>query len=140
MLLSLNISTGIQHDSIILSLEMGWLVIFHLDTTRANKALTKAELETSVMLHEMGHLLGLGNPEGAALNSRRSKNRHGHCNNKMCLMYSSTETRNLWVIKQRGKVPGLDKECLRSLEDIRHQGDVEEPAGRASRIPAAKLN
>ena len=104
-----------------------------------NKALTRAELETSVLLHEVGHLLGLGNPNGAAANSRTGKDKKGHCNNKMCLMYSSTETRNLSVIKRRGKLPHLDKECLKFLEEIRCQAELEEPAGRAERLQV-KLN
>jgi hypothetical protein len=96
-----------------------------------NSLLTKAELETSVVLHEIGHLLGLGNPNGIALSSKAGKGKHGHCHNKTCLMYWATETRNLSVITRRGKIPQLDKECVEVLEKLRGDAILKAPASPA---------
>ncbi|HYE53827.1 MAG TPA: hypothetical protein VD996_03255 [Chitinophagaceae bacterium] len=92
-----------------------------------NKLLTKSELETSVVFHEIGHLLGLGNPQAAALNSKSATSRNGHCDNKSCLMYWATETRNPTVISRRGKIPQFGRECLETIEGMRGRRDLEYP-------------
>lgn len=76
--------------------------------------LTKAELETAVLLHEMGHLMGLG-ISSSTTPANGDKKSHYHCENELCLMYRTTETRNLSVIDQKGKIPSLDEQCLQRL-------------------------
>lgn len=80
--------------------------------------LTRAELETSVLLHEMGHLLGLVN-KASATNAHSDEEHHDHCKNRACLMYWATETRSLSIINRRGAIPKLDDDCI---EDLRKNG------------------
>jgi hypothetical protein len=91
--------------------------------------LTKSELETSVLLHEVGHLLGLGNSKGTALSSKKGAGKHGHCDNKTCLMYWSTATKNLSAITRRGRIPQLDDECLEFIERVKAKPVPRVPAG-----------
>jgi hypothetical protein len=93
-----------------------------------NNILTKAELETSVLLHEIGHLLDLGNPTASAFSSRTGKGRHNHCVNEMCLMFWKTETRNKAIINRKGRVPQLDENCRRELEAMGGKRDADVPA------------
>ncbi len=82
----------------------------------SSKLLSKSELETSVLLHEMGHLMALGIASETASARRSGKGKLDHCENKMCLMYHATETTNPSVIKRKGKIPQLDESCRRRLE------------------------
>ncbi|HET7899089.1 MAG TPA: hypothetical protein VFL47_15490 [Flavisolibacter sp.] len=77
--------------------------------------LAKAELETAVILHEMGHLLNLGNAASPSASNRSRKEKHQHCQNKMCLMYWATETQDAAVIHRKGKIPQLDEHCRKLL-------------------------
>ena len=79
--------------------------------------LTKAELEASVLRHEMGHLMGLGIEPLAASSRKKSKGKHHHCENEMCLMFHATETRKLSFINRKGKIPQLDENCRQILMD-----------------------
>ncbi|HKH63517.1 MAG TPA: hypothetical protein VKA49_21920 [Flavitalea sp.] len=77
--------------------------------------LTHHELETAVLLHEIGHLLGLVN-KGSALTSEHNDSAfHDHCNNKNCLMFHSVETKSLSSILLKGNIPVLDASCIEDL-------------------------
>jgi predicted Zn-dependent protease len=77
--------------------------------------LTHQELETTVLLHEIGHLLGLVN-KGTPPQSRHVDSRfQDHCNNRKCLMYHSVETKNLSSILLKGNMPVLDSHCIEDL-------------------------
>ena len=91
----------------------------------AGKPLTRKEVETTVLLHEVGHLLSLGNPHGTAFNKRAGKGRHGHCDHATCLMYWATETQKTALIELRGRVPKLDEDCKRALEANGGKTDIE---------------
>jgi len=77
--------------------------------------LTRAELETAVLLHEMGHLLGLGNKSSDPHKDHLDKKHGNHCANPKCLMFYSTETKKLSVVLRKGNVPELDADCRRDL-------------------------
>jgi predicted Zn-dependent protease len=82
--------------------------------TKSGK-LTRAELETAVLLHEVGHLMGLVN-KGSMPESQHSDPVHqDHCNNKKCLMYFSVETMNLSTILLKGNIPVFDENCIADL-------------------------
>lgn len=83
-------------------------------STKAGK-LTRQELETSVLLHEIGHLLGLVN-KGSMPESQHVDPLHtDHCNNKKCLMYHSVETKYLSSILLKGNIPVFDSNCINDL-------------------------
>jgi len=85
------------------------------ESTNSPKKLSRTHLETIVLQHEIGHLLGLVNI-GTPLQSDHKDDKNGkHCKNKICLMYhmaDTDESRNLIVKKQ---LPRLDEACLADL-------------------------
>lgn len=83
--------------------------------TRPGSALTRSELESAVLLHEVGHLLGLVNKSGHSVSAHADRAHSDHCRNPDCLMYYKTETKNLSRISQKGRVPELDAACLADL-------------------------
>jgi predicted Zn-dependent protease len=69
-------------------------------------------LETTVITHEFGHILGLTNL-GAAMQSNHEDTTHPkHCNAASCLMYWSSETGHS---VSGGIAPQLDSQCLADL-------------------------
>lgn len=77
--------------------------------------LTHQELETAVLLHEIGHLLGLVNKGSTLRSDHIDSTYHDHCNNRKCLMYHSVETKNLSTILLKGNIPVLDSSCIKDL-------------------------
>lgn len=74
-------------------------------------------LESSVINHEFGHILGLTNL-GSPLQSAHEDEEHPkHCNNESCLMYWAAESsqgiENLFSTKE---VPQLDSQCIADLQ------------------------
>jgi hypothetical protein len=74
-------------------------------------------LETTVLNHEFGHLLGLVNA-GTPLQSTHQDEEHGrHCTTDDCLMYWTAETgEGLLNMISGGTVPELDAACLTDLQ------------------------
>ena len=85
------------------------------DNSSPKGMLTVSELESSVLLHEIGHLIGLGNKESIAASSHADEEHAYHCHNKLCLMYYASETTNLSRIIKRGYIPVLDKDCEKDI-------------------------
>jgi predicted Zn-dependent protease len=77
--------------------------------------LTHHELETAVVLHEIGHLLGLINKGSAPQSKHIDPEFPDHCNNRKCLMFHSVETRNLSSTLLTGNIPLLDEHCIEDL-------------------------
>lgn len=73
-------------------------------------------LETTVITHELGHILGLTNL-GAALQSTHEDTTHPkHCNVESCLMYWSSETgKGITNMVSGGSAPQLDAQCIADL-------------------------
>jgi hypothetical protein len=68
-------------------------------------------LETTVMSHEFGHILGLTN-SGTALQSDHEDSEHKrHCKVSSCLMYWESESGNVLG----GTIPQLDSQCIADL-------------------------
>lgn len=78
-----------------------------------------ATLETTVMEHEFGHLLGLVNNGTPMVTSHQDSQNGRHCNNTACLMYYSVETSDVIGNLTGGTVPSLDANCL---SDLSHNG------------------
>jgi len=74
-------------------------------------------LETTVLDHEFGHLLGLVNA-GTPLQSAHQDEVHGrHCTTEDCLMYWTAETgEGLINMISGGTIPELDAACLTDLQ------------------------
>ena len=73
-------------------------------------------LETTVITHEFGHILGLTN-FGTALQSNHEDAEHPkHCIEKTCLMYWSSETGGgISNMVSGGTAPQLDAQCIADL-------------------------
>ena len=73
-------------------------------------------LETTVITHEFGHILGLTNL-GTALQSNHEDAEHPkHCIEKTCLMYWSSETGGgISNMVSGGTAPQLDAQCIADL-------------------------
>lgn len=73
-------------------------------------------LETTVMNHEFGHLLGLVN-NGTPMYNQHQDTKHGHhCNNENCLMYYTAETSDVVANLVSNNIPKLDGNCLSDLK------------------------
>ncbi|WP_051605686.1 hypothetical protein [Polaribacter sp. Hel_I_88] len=74
-------------------------------------------LETTVINHEFGHLLGLTNL-GTNLQSDHEDSAHPkHCNVESCLMYWAAETsQGISNMLSGGQAPTLDAQCLADLK------------------------
>jgi hypothetical protein len=73
-------------------------------------------LETTVSLHEFGHILGLTN-NGTPMQSAHQDEPNGkHCNNKDCLMYWAVENSNIISTLTGGNIPQLDAQCVADLK------------------------
>lgn len=73
-------------------------------------------LETSVILHEFCHLLGLVNVGSEMIDNHQDKDNGYHCINQDCLMYYQEEnqfTYSNW--QNKAQVPQLDAFCLADL-------------------------
>jgi predicted Zn-dependent protease len=74
-------------------------------------------LESSVIHHEFGHILGLTNL-GTELQSDHEDAEHPkHCDEEDCLMYWAAETsQGIGTMISGGQVPTLDAQCLADLK------------------------
>ncbi len=73
------------------------------------------KLETAVINHEMGHLLGLVN-NGTPMQQDHQDDGNGHhCDVEDCLMYYAVETGDVVANLVGSSVPELDQQCLDDL-------------------------
>ena len=76
---------------------------------------TRVSLETSVLEHEFGHVLGLVNL-GTSMQVFHQDSLHGnHCNNIECLMHYAIETQSAYNILHPNNIPVLDSNCIKDL-------------------------
>lgn len=76
----------------------------------------RADLETTVILHELGHLLGLTNLGSTMQTAHEDAAHPKHCNNSDCLMFWKAENNNLLGMMLGGNLPQLDANCLADLQ------------------------
>ena len=77
---------------------------------------SRVNLETTVIQHELGHLLGLVNL-GTPMQTNHEDSAHPkHCTNENCLMYWEAEGSGLLEMMVGGNVPQLDANCLADLQ------------------------
>jgi len=71
---------------------------------------------STVILHEIGHVIGLVD-NGTAMQSNHIDAGNGHhCNNDDCLMYYAVETSDFIANLLGGNVPALDANCIKDLQ------------------------
>lgn len=77
---------------------------------------SRTKLETTVLEHEVAHLLGLVDI-GSAMQTNHKDPAHGnHCNNNNCLMYYASETTDITGFLLTGNIPSLDASCRTDLQ------------------------
>ena len=73
------------------------------------------KIEATVMLHEIGHLMGLVN-NGIEMQNDHQDEGHGkHCDESECLMYFAVRTTDFFANVFEGTIPELDEACLADL-------------------------
>lgn len=76
---------------------------------------SRTKLESTVLEHECGHILGLVDI-GSPMQSNHKDAAHGnHCTNSNCLMYYASETTDILGVLITGTVPPLDAACKSDL-------------------------
>jgi hypothetical protein len=76
---------------------------------------TRTKLETTVLEHEMGHILGLVNL-GSAMQTTHEDGAHAkHCSNTACLMYYQAQVTDIMGPLSTGNIPVLDANCRADL-------------------------
>lgn len=76
---------------------------------------SRVKLESTVLEHEFGHVLGLVDI-GSAMQTNHADATHGnHCNNSNCLMYYSADTKDVLGFLISGNTPVFDSNCLADL-------------------------
>lgn len=85
------------------------------DNSGAIGQASRVKLESTVMEHESGHIMGLVDL-GTAMQTNHKDDAHGnHCNNTSCLMYYATETTDILGFLITGSIPSLDANCRADL-------------------------
>jgi hypothetical protein len=76
---------------------------------------SRTKLESTVLEHELAHILGLVNV-GTPMQTNHQDGVHGnHCNNTSCLMYYTSETTDIFGLLITGNIPQLDANCKADL-------------------------
>lgn len=76
---------------------------------------SRVNLETTVLLHEFCHLLGLVNLGSPMVNAHQDTAHGKHCNNQDCLMNWEVENEGAINMLFGGSIPELDINCLNDL-------------------------
>ena len=86
-----------------------------LDDGNHPKKLSRTNLETMVLQHEIGHLLGLVNIGSPVKTNHKDDVNGKHCINKQCLMYHMADTEESTNLVIKKQLPKLDAACLNDL-------------------------
>jgi hypothetical protein len=73
-------------------------------------------LESTVILHEVGHILGLVNNGTPMQTTHQDATNGRHCTDQNCLMYYAAETSDIIANIAGGTIPSLDTNCLNDLK------------------------
>ena len=85
------------------------------DNSGAVGQASRTKLESTVLEHEFGHILGLVDL-GSPMQTNHKDAAHGnHCNNSNCLMYYASETTDALGFLITGNIPTLDANCKADL-------------------------
>jgi len=76
---------------------------------------SRTKLESTVLEHEMGHILGLVNLGSPMQSPHEDAAHEKHCSNNNCLMYYQAQTTDIMGPLMVGTVPPLDANCRADL-------------------------
>lgn len=76
---------------------------------------SRVNLETTVVLHEFCHLLGLVNLGSPMVNAHQDATHGKHCDNQNCLMNWQVENEGAIAMLLGSSIPELDTNCLNDL-------------------------
>jgi len=79
---------------------------------------SRSDLESRVVQHEFGHLMGLVNFGAAPQNDHQHTDKGPHCKNKWCLMYYLTNTDDYPSFLLKKDPPALDEDCVADLKAV----------------------
>lgn len=77
---------------------------------------SRVVLETTVIEHEMGHILGLVNTGTTPQTSHQDTPNGAHCTDTNCLMYYLADTGDVVSNLLGGSIPALDSACVQDLQ------------------------
>ncbi len=77
---------------------------------------SRIKVESGVLMHEMGHLLGLVNSGTTMVKPHEDASHKAHCSNVNCLMYYAIQTSGLMNNIFDNSIPGLDADCVNDLK------------------------
>lgn len=76
---------------------------------------SREKVETTILEHEFGHLLGLVNNGTAMITPHEDEANKPHCTNQNCLMYYQIESSG-FLNQLDGSIPQLDANCANDLQ------------------------
>jgi predicted Zn-dependent protease len=76
---------------------------------------TRSKLESTVMNHEFGHVLGLVNLGSNMVENHQDTDNGKHCDDSDCLMYYASETTEIASFLIGNDIPALDQNCKNDL-------------------------
>jgi len=86
------------------------------DNSGALGQTSRAKLEGTVLDHEFGHILGLVDI-GSPMQTNHKDAAHGnHCSNTNCLMYYTSDTKDILGFLLTGSIPSFDANCIADMK------------------------
>ena len=86
------------------------------DNSGAIGQTSRTKLEATVLVHELGHLLGLVDL-GSPMQTNHKDAAHGnHCNNTSCIMHYASETTDILGFLLTGNIPSFDVNCRTDMQ------------------------
>jgi hypothetical protein len=77
---------------------------------------SRSVIETTVMKHEAGHVMGLVNNGVEMQESHQDEENGFHCDDNQCLMYHAVNTTDFFANLFGGDIPELDEYCIADLQ------------------------
>lgn len=80
---------------------------------------SRTTIESTVLNHEFGHLMGLVNNGTDMVNDHHDSENGAHCTNEQCLMYFTVNTSNFFENLLGDNIRTLDQLCIADIEAVK---------------------